>query len=682
LIASSVVRWFGDGTVRGVIDGKYQNVKMPLKPYLFIPDVVAISVDLENFKGVEGVYNTDLVSVDTREKVYRVECALPMYVKKVRDFVEKEMGGKTFEADITYSRRCFIDKGFEVGYEDNNIMFLDVELDDSKGFRSFGEMGFLSFAGSINGKTFFHHIDDFVGEDGNAEWRLLKTLNEYIVRNGVSVIVGWNVGFDFKHFVKRVDVLRDPAVGRKGINVSDTAIIYCYDLRDEYRKAVKGLVSYSLDEVAKYEGLGGKVGREGKVSELKYDELREYNVRDVELLLEIEKKYGFVRRDMYLCREVNLPMDYAKVAGVLGDSIVLRRLRELGYVAPNTSVRSKKGYEGALILEPRPGLHERVLAMDVVSLYPTALLDLNVDILDLGGQVLPYYVAYFFRRKVEEEKAGNKVGRETYKILANAIYGLLGYERFRFFDERKAEAITKKGREVLLKMRECVESLGLDVVYGDTDSIFVKVDGVEGVDAIVDYVNSQVKPYRVAVDMVYDKIIFFGSEERGVKKRYIGVSGDKWKVRGIELRRGDWSEFSKMVLWDVVKMIFNGCSKADVMSYLSKVRAGLWRGDYDEKLKMVKSVRSEKQYKVMPAHFKLWKEGVDKGLVPPYSVEVEFYYKAGKGKGLNIGLWSDAVKVFDYKEYWEKQVMAPVKRVIESVWGDGRGRVVELENFI
>jgi DNA polymerase elongation subunit (family B) len=241
LIASSVVRWFGDGTVRGVIDGKYQNVKMPLKPYLFIPDVVAISVDLENFKGVEGVYNTDLVSVDTREKVYRVECALPMYVKKVRDFVEKEMGGKTFEADITYSRRCFIDKGFEVGYEDNNIMFLDVELDDSKGFRSFGEMGFLSFAGSINGKTFFHHIDDFVGEDGNAEWRLLKTLNEYIVRNGVSVIVGWNVGFDFKHFVKRVDVLRDPAVGRKGINVSDMAIIYCYDLRDEYRKAVKGV---------------------------------------------------------------------------------------------------------------------------------------------------------------------------------------------------------------------------------------------------------------------------------------------------------------------------------------------------------------------------------------------------------------------------------------------------------
>jgi DNA polymerase I len=102
-------------------------------------------------------------------------------------------------------------------------------------------------------------------------------------------------------------------------------------------------------------------------------------------------------------------MDYAKVAGVLGDSIVLRRLRELGYVAPNTTMHKKKGYEGALILEPKPGLHERVLAMDVVSLYPTALLDLNVDILDLGGQVLPYYVAYFFRRKMEEEEKGNRV---------------------------------------------------------------------------------------------------------------------------------------------------------------------------------------------------------------------------------------------------------------------------------
>jgi DNA polymerase I len=349
-------------------------------------------------------------------------------------------------------------------------------------------------------------------------------------------------------------------------------------------------------------------------------------------------------------------------------------------------MHKKKGYSGALILEPKHGLHENIVAVDVVSLYPTAILDLNVDILDFAGQVLPYYVAYFFRRKMEEEEKGNRIGRETYKILANAIYGMFGYERFRFFDESKAELVTKKGREVLLKMVDVVKDIGFEVVYGDTDSIFIKPEGVGDVKAIVDYMNSQIRPYRVSLDMVFDKIIFFGSGEKGVKKRYIGVSGDKWKVRGIEVRRGDWSQFSKDVIWDVVKMIFGGCSKRDVETYLANVKSKLYRGYYDSKLLMVKSIQDSKKYKVEPAHFKLWKWGVSAGLIPSYSIEVEYYYKRGsKSGGLSLGLWCEVDKRFDYDEYWRKQVLAPVNRIVESVWGS---RIIDvggglgLENYI
>jgi len=681
MLASSVVRWFRSGEVRGVFDGKYQTVAMPLKPYFFVKDVVALSLDMPvEFKGVESVEQTDLKAATTKDRVYLVKCSLPTVVSSVRDEVEKLSPFSTYEADITYSRRLFIDRAFEVKYDDERILFLDVELDDSEGFKEFGEMSFLSYAYCYRGRFDFKHISDF-----KSEWHLLHSLYQLVVDNGISVIVGWNVGFDWGHFTNRIDVLRKRMDKNERkiypkIYDFDLSLPYQYDLRDEYRKMVKGLVSYSLDEVAKNEGFVGKVEKSGKVSSMSYGELRDYNLRDVELLVEVEKRYRFIERDKYLCSEVNLPMDYSKVAGVLGDSIILRRLRELGYVAPNAVKHKKTGYEGALIMEPKPGLYENVLCMDVVSLYPTAILDLNLDILDFGGQVLPYFVARFFRRKMEEEEKGNKVGRETYKLLANAIYGLFGYEFFRFFDEKKAAAVTKRGREILTKMKDVVESIGLDVLYGDTDSIFVQLKGVGDPQAVIDYVNSQVSPYRVSMDMMYDKIIFLGYGEKGVKKRYIGVSGDKWKVRGLELRRGDWSMFSKRVVWDVVKMIFEGKSKRDVETYLADMRARLYRGEFDEELKMVKSVRGEKQYKVMPAHYKLWREGVEKKLIPKYSSEVEFYYKKGVGDGLVLGLWCESDKKFDYKEYWRKQVLAPVGRIMSSVWKNEGS--VSLEKYL
>ena len=672
MIASSVIKWYPDKTIYGVFDGRYKHAQMPVYPYLFVNDVVMVGYDIySEVKGVVSVEKTDLRSALDKERVYKVNFELPSYVSSARNTIEKLVPFSTYEADITYSRRLFIDKVFEVKYDSRRVLFLDVELDNSEGFKEAGQMPFLSYAAYYDGKYIVRHVSDF-----ESEWHFLHDLYSLIVDNGVSVIVGWNVGFDCSHFEKRIEYLR--TIMKKGgkqkffgmpyISSVELRLPYQYDMREEYKAVVKGLVGYSLDEVAKYEGLGGKLERPQNVASMSKKDLLEYNLRDVELLVELEKRYRFVERDMYLCEEVNLPMDYAKVAGVLGDSLILRRLRELGYVAPNVVKHKKKGYEGAMVIDPKPGLYENVLCMDVVSLYPTALLDLNIDILDFGGQVVPHYVAYFFRRKQEEEQKGNKIGRETYKLLANSIYGLFGYEFFRFFDESKAAAITKRGREVLMKMKQIVEELGLQVLYGDTDSLFVKIDGIGDPQAIVDYINSQLSPYRVSLDMVFEKIIFLGSEKRGVKKRYIGVSGDKWKVRGLELRRGDWSMFSKRILWEVIKMIFEGRSKREVETYLADVKARLYRGEFDEELKMVKSIRRGDQYKVQPAHYKLWLEGVKRGLIPPDSTEVEFYYKRGVKSGLLLGLWAEKDKKFDYDEYWQKQVLAPVSRIISSVW--------------
>jgi hypothetical protein len=87
---------------------------------------------------------------------------------------------------------------------------------------------------------------------------------------------------------------------------------------------------------------------------------------------------------------------------------------------------------------------------------------------------------------------------------------------------------------------------------------------------------------------------------------------------------------------------------------------------------LVKRVRSSGKYKSVPAHYKLYLEGVRKGLIPLGSTEVAFYYKAGpRGASLSLGLWAESEKRFDYATYWEKQVMAPVRRIVDSVFVKG-----------
>ncbi len=69
------------------------------------------------------------------------------------------------------------------------------------------------------------------------------------------------------------------------------------------------------------------------------------------------------------------------------------------------------------------------------------------------------------------------IQQQTYKVLANSIYGCLGYPHSRFYLVPLASLITQKGREVLMHTVQVVEQLGLQVIYGDTDSVLVSSGG-------------------------------------------------------------------------------------------------------------------------------------------------------------------------------------------------------------
>lgn len=67
------------------------------------------------------------------------------------------------------------------------------------------------------------------------------------------------------------------------------------------------------------------------------------------------------------------------------------------------------------------------------------------------------------------------IQQKCYKVVANSIYGCLGFSISRFYSRPLAALITKKGRDSLLRARDIVSKRGgVRVIYGDTDSLMIQ----------------------------------------------------------------------------------------------------------------------------------------------------------------------------------------------------------------
>ena len=89
--------------------------------------------------------------------------------------------------------------------------------------------------------------------------------------------------------------------------------------------------------------------------------------------------------------------------------------------------------------------------------------------------IFPKKLRLFKDERIRQKQLGNKVKQLALKILINGGYGVFGSRFFKYYDPRVAELITAYGRYTLTKMQEIAEEMGLNVIYGDTDSLFIDI---------------------------------------------------------------------------------------------------------------------------------------------------------------------------------------------------------------
>ncbi|MCZ7355572.1 MAG: hypothetical protein O8C66_07500 [Candidatus Methanoperedens sp.] len=224
---------------------------------------------------------------------------------------------------------------------------------------------------------------------------------------------------------------------------------------------------------------------------------------------------------------------------------------------------------GALVIEPRVGLHENAAEIDFASLFPNIMVTRNISpetvlcgcCLDSKTRV-PFtgynicekrigLIPRVLKPLIERRMAYRKLAREDtlraeeYEMKQNLLkwllvtsFGYMGYNKARFGRIECHESITAYGREILLQTIDLAEEMGFEILHGIVDSLWVKGNGVEEL--------CRRASERIGISLEYKGefkwIVFLPNKSNGTGalNRYYGVMGNgKLKVRGIELRRSD-----------------------------------------------------------------------------------------------------------------------------------------------
>jgi DNA polymerase-2 len=463
-----------------------------------------------------------------------------------------------------------------------------------------------------------------------------------------DVLTGWNVvDFDLAvldRIARRLRLRLDLGRGGGSLRlrpsrsprVSTEATVpgrVVLDGLDLLRGSFVKLERYSLDHVARQILGEGKLlhgSNRGFEIQRAFREDRQtfvdYNLADARLVIEILERLELVDLAVERSRLTGLPIN--RVAGAIAafDFLYLSELHRRGLVAPSVrSDRTSSGNLGGHILEPVTGLYENVLVCDFQSLYPSLIRTFQIDPLGYiafptpgddaiiapngagfrrGRSILTGLLDELFPRRAAAKAAGNQVASHAIKILMNSFYGVLGTPACRFSRPELATAITSFGREILLWSKARFESYGLQVLYGDTDSLFL-LSGEEDPEAALalgrrrvadlnrDLAEHLAATWRVESHLVLElerlyRKLHLPTVRRGrggARKRYVGLvdgeEGEELVFTGMEVVRSDWTELAKRVQRELYRRLFAG---EELQDYLSLVVRNLRSGRLDDLL--------------------------------------------------------------------------------------------------
>jgi DNA polymerase II len=473
-----------------------------------------------------------------------------------------------------------------------------------------------------------------------------------------DVLTGWNIiDFDLSVLQKvatrlhhPLDLGREPGAMRirkaEGYFGSGQASVpgrIVLDGIDLLRGAFVRMDDYSLDAVARVvlgEGKAIEGNVRNRIAEIIHNYRHDlpafalYARTDARLAYQIIERLNLVRLAFARSQLTGMTPDRVAASIASFDFLYLSELQRLRVVAPSvrgSDSRVHEAQQGGHVLEPVAGMHRNVWVFDFKSLYPSLIRTFNIDPFsyvpapsadaDLirtpagafrrEAAILPRLLDELFPRREAAKQRGDGVASNAIKILMNSFYGVLGTSACRFFNPALANSITGMGKEMLLWSKRWFEAAGFSVLYGDTDSLFVRSGSndpalaSEQARQLAAELNAELTRHIDArwgvpsrLELEFEKLYlrlflpYARHSTRGASKRYVGLLHDAGaeavEFVGMEVMRRDWTALAKRVQRELYQRLF---ADQAVDVYLAEIVRQLRNGKLDEELVYHKNLR-------------------------------------------------------------------------------------------
>ncbi len=567
--------------------------------------------ELEKLKEVVKVEEVEKIERGKKRKVLKIVVRLPKDVPEIRNAVkESSYCQEIREAAIPFAERYLIDSKL-VPMENCEKLNLRVAAFDLEVYNPKGEprpekdpILMISYADSEGLEKVWTTKESslkFV-ENFKSEQEVIKKLIETIWEREIDLLVTYNGdNFDFPYlkeragkFTIKLELGRDSSEiksERRGMNLGAKVKGRPHVDLFPICRQIFNLSRYTLEDI--YREISGEEKEDIKAGEMhkiwdsdKEENLKplfQYSMSDARATLKIAQVILPLQYEISRITRDFIYQSSRSGSGRRVETLLMRRAFEENILMPNkpsdriAGERRYESYVGAYVVEPKRGIHDSIILFDFRSLYPSIIISHNIDpatidcdcceskkegkhhfcknkkgfIPKILQEVVETRVE--IKKKLKEEKNPEKrrfleAAQQALKLLANSTYGYYAFTRARWYCRDCAETIAALGREYIQGTIKKVNAKGFEVIYGDTDSVYIIKPGETEKEKIVPEAQEFLKKVNQelpeAMELEYE-----GFYPRGIfitKKRY-ALLDEKGGliVKGLETRRRDWANIAK-----------------------------------------------------------------------------------------------------------------------------------------
>ena len=248
-----------------------------------------------------------------------------------------------------------------------------------------------------------------------------------------DVLTGWNIdNFDIPYLFNRIKRILGEQHAKRLSPIGQAfyspyrnrwffAGVSCLDYLELYKKFnYNELPNYRLDTIGTIELGRGKIEYQGSLDDLFNEDIEkfiEYNLVDVEIVVELDKKLQFIDLCRGICHAGHVPYEDFVYSSKYLEGALLCFLKRKGLVAPNKPADRKEKLQalkdageekfiGAYVKDPIVGKYDWVYDLDLTSLYPSIIMTLNISPETKVNKVEDWDVQKFMKKEVDYYQMG------------------------------------------------------------------------------------------------------------------------------------------------------------------------------------------------------------------------------------------------------------------------------------